>query len=160
MKKYYYENHATEDDKLAAYLLMTETDYGDEWYREIHGISFDEQRIDNIITELQASPYVSEETKYIVHRVPQMKDELFHKEFQPSGDMQGECYIVIRGPAVEMMQEYLGYFKKKHHAIEYAEIADNFIGTDEIIIINATIDSFINYAYVKTASAEDGFEFE
>lgn len=160
MKNYYYDNHALANDKLAVYVLLTENDYDDECYREIHGISYDLDCIEKIIDEISSNSEFDDNTRYIVHRIKQMKDELFQSEFQLSDSVRKECYIVFRGPVLETTEELLGYFKDRQDAVYYAGIASSFEDTDDIIIIKAPMDTYFDFTNVESASAEDGFEFE
>ena len=54
--------------------------------------------------------------------------------------ISGSCYIVARGPAIEMVEDYLGLFKNKDDAIQYAEYYMSFEATEDVMVFEAEMD--------------------
>ena len=154
-KDYIYENHALANDSLALYVLMAESDFGDEVYREISGISYDRGCIEAILEQVEPDP--DAENRYYVHRVEQMTDELFQAEFKVDEPLKGECYLVFRGPYFEQAEEVLGYFKEEQHAFYYAEIARSFL-EENAMIIRVPLDTKLDSDNVEEISTEEEWD--
>lgn len=160
MKKKYYYSEKRHFIGLPVYILMfgigvDQDEWGNEeyensWFREIFGISYNLENIEKMISELGPKPFECDDGNYFVVKAGQMLDELYQEDWFEDEPIVGDCYIVARAPAIEMVEEYLGIFKDRDAAIQYAEYYMSFDGTDDVLVYEAVFDK----------AAPNGFEEE
>lgn len=150
MKDYIFENDALADDKLAICVLIEETDYGDgEYYRQIMGASYSLDCIEKMIAGLKARPETEENAEYHVQRIEQQYEPLFIPDFEIKEPLNDYCYLVYRGPIIEIVDEVIGYFGDRQHATEFAENAVSFFETEDIISIKIPLDRLFEFEETK-----------
>ena len=162
MKDYWLENDASNNDKLAIYVLIESTEYeGGEYYKYIKGVSYDLECIERMISELKAEPDVDENAEYYVHRIKQQNEHIHITAWELQEPLKDSCYLVYKGPVGEIAENLLGYFGDKQHAIQSAEVAmDFFEKYGEIHIINAPLDRLFELYDVESGAwDEDEWQF-
>ena len=117
-----------------------EDKFENTWFRQIYGVSYDLGRIESMMTKLGQMPDGWNKGEYFVIRAGQMLEELAQNAWMSEEEFTGDCYIVARGPVVEMVEDYLGIFKDKDDAIQYAEYVMSFEGTVDILVFEAVVD--------------------
>lgn len=151
VEDYYYENNAFEDDKFAIFVLIENTDYDEgECYKEIKGVSYHLECIEKMISELKAKPETDNNTKYYVYRIEQQLEEIFIPDCEINEPLKENCYLVYRGPIIEIAEEVLGYFENQKDAIQSAEYALDFFETEDINIIRVPLDSLYKLEEVES----------
>lgn len=127
---------------LPIYVLMFGIEYEGDWYRDIYGISYDLETIENMISDLGPMPKGWEEGDYYVVKAGQLMDELYQPFFELKEPIDGECYIVVTGAASDMIEEYYGVFKDERTAFDYATGVMSFeeIDPEFVFILKATVD--------------------
>lgn len=146
MKDYFYQNKAIKDDNLAICVLIENTDYGDgEYYGQIMGASYNLDCIEKMIEELKTKPETDENVQYCVYRIAQQLEHIYIPSLEIREPLEDYCYLLYRGPAIEMAEEVLGYFGDKQQAIESAEYAMSFFETENIISIKVPLDRLYSF---------------
>ena len=162
MKDYRFENDASNNDMLAIYVLIENTEYdGGEYYKYIRGISYDLECIERMISELKAKPDTDENAEYQVYRIGQQYEHINIPAWEIQEPLKDNCYLVYRGPVGEIAEKVLGYFGDKQHAVQSAAVAmDFFEAYGEIHIINAPLDRLFELYDVESGAwDEDEWQF-
>jgi len=156
MRDYWLENNALNNDKLAIYVLIESIEFdGGEYYKYIKGVSYDLDSIERMISELKTELETDGNAEYYVYRMEQQYEHIYIPAWEITERLKDNCYLVCRGPVVEIAEKVLGYFGDKQHAVQSAEMAMNFLGTDDVFIINAPLDRLFELYDVEIGSWDE-----